>query len=85
MDDTRTAHAMTLGTQLFPHELQALLDALRRDLRMELSRAQTDANWAAYHYSNARFNMRLLELLEPRSPHGHVPFEHGPLCSGRTG
>ena len=67
MDDTKTELVVNLGAQLFPHELQALLDALRRDLRMELSRAQTDAEWAAYHYNNARFNVRLLELLEPGS------------------
>lgn len=56
-----------LAAHLFAHELQALLDALRRDLRMEISRAQTDPEWATYHNTNARLNMRLLELLEPRS------------------
>lgn len=68
MNDIKTEAVMDLlGAQLFPHELQALLDALHRDLRMEISRAQTDAEWAAYYYTNARLNVRLLELLEPRS------------------
>jgi hypothetical protein len=68
MNDTKTEEVMdSLRAQLFSYELQALLDALRRDLQMEISRAQTDAEWAGYHYINARLNVRLLELLEPRS------------------
>jgi hypothetical protein len=68
MDQTKTEAIMEpLGAHLFPHERQALLDALRRDLRMEISHAQTEPEWATYHYINARLNVRLLELLEPRS------------------
>ncbi|HZW20201.1 hypothetical protein [Noviherbaspirillum sp.] len=54
-----------MGAKLFPHELQALLDALHRDLRMEMSRAEADAEWASYHYRNVRLNVRLIELLAP--------------------
>ncbi|HEY8608428.1 MAG TPA: hypothetical protein VIM12_15035 [Noviherbaspirillum sp.] len=55
----------SLANHLFPHELQALRDALHRDTRMEITRAGTDAEWADYHRANARLNIRLLELLTP--------------------
>jgi hypothetical protein len=84
MNDTgKEARLEPLGAQLFPHELQALLDALRRDLRMETLLVQTDAEWAAYHYSNVRLNVRLLELLEPGSAFNAT--QAGPAGEHRCG
>lgn len=51
---------------LFPHEQNALLDALRRDLRAELQRAAAKPEDAEYHRSNARNNLRILEALQPK-------------------
>jgi hypothetical protein len=59
------------GVTLFLHEQQALIDALRRDLKMEMSHYEKGSEWAEYHYFNVRLNMRLLELLESTSPFGH--------------
>lgn len=53
------------AAHLFPHELQALLEALRRDTEMELQRARTHPHWAEYHRGNARLNARLIDLLAP--------------------
>lgn len=55
----------SLNALLFPHERQALLDALRRDLRIEKALSETDSQLADYHYANVRLNARLIELLEP--------------------
>jgi hypothetical protein len=54
---------------LFSHELEALLEALRRDLRAERDKAKYNSPYADLHLYNARNSLRLLEVLNPRGPH----------------
>lgn len=54
---------------IYPHELQALLEALRRDLRSERIRAFEETSEADFHRQNERHILRLLELLNPRGAH----------------
>lgn len=75
-------------TLLFRHEKETLLDALRRDMRNELDKAENSPELAIYHHSNARYIKRLLEILNPKSmrceaspqlgSEGYVP-GHAPL------
>lgn len=60
---------------IFPHEMNALLEALRRDLRRERQKACINPNEADIHRANARLGVRLLDALNPRSPDraGHRP------------
>lgn len=53
---------------IFEHEMEALLEALRRDLRTEQEKAQRGAQYREQHIGNVRYAMRLLELLNPRGP-----------------
>jgi hypothetical protein len=53
--------------QLFPHEFEELLNALRRDLRIERELAASDSTWADWHRINARTVYRLLEVLNPKT------------------
>lgn len=60
-----------LGVPLFPHEKQALIDALRKDLKRETRHWEKRCEWSGYHHYNIRLNMRLLELLEPMLSKDH--------------
>lgn len=51
---------------LMNHELMALLDALRRDLRSEQDKVGTDTAWSDVHARNVRTVKRLLEALNPK-------------------
>jgi hypothetical protein len=51
---------------LFPHEWEALLEALRRDLMVELAKCESDPIWADLHRINVTRNMRLLEAINPK-------------------
>jgi hypothetical protein len=53
---------------IFKHEFEALLEALRRDLRTEQEKAQGDTRHREWHLGNVRYAMRLLEILNPRGP-----------------
>ena len=55
---------------LLPHERKQLLEALRRDMRQELSKARANPASAGYHMANHRMNVRLLEALNPRQGRG---------------
>jgi hypothetical protein len=52
---------------LFSHELEALLEALRRDHRSEADKACSDPVEAEWHQRNARMSLRILEVLKPRN------------------
>lgn len=52
---------------LHSYEFDALLEALRRDLRIQLDLAKAGGSWAQWHTSNARTNLRLLEALNPKA------------------
>lgn len=54
---------------LFDYEREALLEALRRDLRNSerKSRESESTTDAEYHAYNSRFVARLLEILNPKS------------------
>lgn len=52
---------------LFRHEYEALLEALRRDLRRERGLAAAGNEDGCFHGLNARMVSRLLEILRPRS------------------
>jgi hypothetical protein len=49
------------------HEYEALLAALRRDIRNELDKAASRPEWADYHHANARISKRILEALNPKA------------------
>jgi hypothetical protein len=51
---------------LFHVEKEALLEALRRDLRSEGSLAMLDASRAVWHKRNMQLNVRLLEAFNPK-------------------
>jgi len=51
---------------LFPHEMEALLAALRRDAREQCRKAETPSEDAQYHLANYRLLVRILEMLNPR-------------------
>lgn len=51
---------------LVHYELEALLAALRRDMRNELDNAAESPQWADYHRANARIIKRILEVLNPK-------------------
>jgi hypothetical protein len=53
---------------IFEHEMEALLAALRRDLRREEEKAQSNKQDSQLHMCNVRYAMRLLEVLNPRGP-----------------
>lgn len=52
---------------IFSQEIDALLNALRRDLHAEQSNALAKPEMAELHSMNARATLRLLEVLNPRS------------------
>jgi hypothetical protein len=56
---------------IFSHEMEALLDALRRDLRTEQTKSFGDTPDVHFHRQNVRKSLRLLETLNPRGPHRH--------------
>ena len=51
---------------LFLHEWEALLEALRRDLRAELDKCESDPVCADLHRINVTRNIRLLETINPK-------------------
>lgn len=59
-------------TLLFDHEYDALLDALRRDLRRERDCVQAGGKHRDFHEMNARMAIRLLEVLSARPSIGRV-------------
>jgi hypothetical protein len=52
---------------LLPAEKEALLEALRRDLRSEKNLAMLDSDSALLHKRNVQLNLRLLEALNPKA------------------
>lgn len=71
---------------LFPHEQQELLEALRRDLRAESCKIETDPEYGGFHAANCRVVGRLLETLSPKHGPRHAPAcaNAAPTCDGRT-
>lgn len=69
---------------LFQYEFDALLQALRRDLRNEQIEMSNDTEYGSEHFANARMVIRLLEALCPRSSEravaDRVRFEHEKLA-----
>lgn len=57
---------MALVTHLLRHEVDALADAVRRDMHAEEQRIVTDSVWAEDHRINARLDRDLLEVLKPK-------------------
>lgn len=53
---------------IFEYEKEALLEALRRDLRTEQEKAQRSTQHREWHIGNVRYAKRLLEVLNPRGP-----------------
>jgi hypothetical protein len=73
---------------LFSHEWEALLEALRRDLRAELAKCENDPVCADLHRINVTRNIRLLETINPKRQTLHknrsvAPKEVATNC-GRT-
>jgi len=52
---------------LFPHEINTLLEALRRDYRTQYNLALSSGEWTEWHRNNARMVLRVLEVLNPKS------------------
>lgn len=55
--------------EVYPYEFQALLEALRRDLRAQRIKSTLNLNDADFHRQNVRQVLRLLEVLNPRGSH----------------
>lgn len=55
-------------SELLPVEREALLEALRRDLRSEREFALQDSRWQIWHQRNVQLSLRLLEALNPKAP-----------------
>lgn len=53
-------------SHLLPWERDALLEALRRDLRSERNLALRDSKWRIWHQRNVQLNLRVLEALNPK-------------------
>lgn len=51
---------------LLPYEIEALTEALRRDMRSERLKAETDPFWSTWHESNVRMNIRILDAINPK-------------------
>ncbi|WP_194725051.1 hypothetical protein [Noviherbaspirillum malthae] len=51
---------------LFPYEREALLEALRRDVRTEQCKIKTDPEDAHIHLVNFRIGIQILEALNPK-------------------
>jgi len=51
---------------LFPYERDALLEALRRDVRTEQCKVTTDPEDAYFHLANSRIGIQILEVLNPK-------------------
>lgn len=60
-------NAISNLNDLLDYEREALLSALRRDMKAEEDRAFTDPYWADVHRAQARLDLRLLQLLNPKS------------------
>jgi hypothetical protein len=52
--------------ELFPHEWDGLLEALLRDLRIELAKCKNDSNRANLHRHNVKRNIQILDALNPK-------------------
>lgn len=52
--------------KLLPDEFESLMEALRRDLRSELCKSESDPAWADWHRSNVRKAIRILEAINPK-------------------
>lgn len=48
---------------LFPHEWEALKNALQRDIASELGKATADDARSHWHIRNARMSQRILEAI----------------------
>jgi hypothetical protein len=51
---------------LYPHEFHALLEAIRRDMRVQLNLSNTHPQESNRHKFLARSDQRLLEVLNPK-------------------
>lgn len=60
---------------LLPNERIALVEALRRDVESERSKAMHSPGWAEYHLQNARLNIRILEAFGYRLDWNTLPFQ----------
>lgn len=59
------AHLAALAAAL-AIDTQAIIDAVRRDMRRERELALADKEWAQWHEWNARKDIDLLEALNPK-------------------
>lgn len=51
---------------LLPYEKEALLEALRRDLRSEMNLALRRSSWQFWHQRNVQLSLRILEAINPK-------------------
>jgi hypothetical protein len=52
--------------ELLPDEFESLMEALRRDLRSEIAKSESDAIWADWHRHNVRKTIRILDAINPK-------------------
>ena len=55
--------------ELMPEEYQALLEIIRTTLRSRALEISSDLSRVDFYQSNPRMCLRLLEVLNPKSPH----------------
>lgn len=65
--------------EMLQAEKEALLEALRRDLRSQKTLGMHDSGAAIWHQHNVRMNVRLLEALNPKRQNFARP-----VCNGTT-
>lgn len=54
---------------LLPYERLALIEALRRDLKIQQELAKVDGPWLSWHQYNVRMVKRLLDAINPKRHH----------------
>lgn len=69
------------SNMLFEHEFEALLEAVRRDLRNELRAVREDRERSLEHANNARRDRRILDVLRPKNSQPILQQMRAPLLS----
>ena len=68
---------------LFGHEVDIMLESLRRDMRNQLQLAQQVSDSKLWHEYNARITKRILETLNPKQAREHLTERTIALTSSR--
>ena len=56
-----------LGHLILPYEIERIVDAVRRDMQRQLTLARINVGWEDFHAMQARQDLAILELLNPKT------------------